>query len=220
MYLIPRTPFRTQPHTCQNHQDNGYARQRLHRRTACCRDSHTGRRPAAARNVRVAFDTPASLTGKVLFTAPVLSGGGTPLSGKLLAQISVNGTVTATLGDITPGAEVSTEALSFPEGVSTVKVVMATTEVRGATAETEIYAGEDIPEAVSDVFLEMTPEGWAKLTWQAPSTGANGGNLDQSTLRYTIRRAYDGAVVALNIADRIFTDKNVDQKPPRHQLPW
>lgn len=167
--------------------------------------------PAAARNVRVAFDTPASLTGKVLFTAPILSGGGTPLSGKLLAQISVNGTVTATLGDITPGAEVSTEALSFPEGVSTVKVVMATTEVRGATAETEIYAGEDIPEAVSDVFLEMTPEGWAKLTWQAPSTGANGGNLDQSTLKYTVRRAYDGAIVALNIADRIFTDKNVDQ---------
>lgn len=166
--------------------------------------------PAEARNLRVVFDSPTALTGKIVFTAPTLSAGGTPLAGKLLAQVSVNGTVAATLGDITPGSEVSTEALSFPEGPSTIKVVMATAEVRGASAEAEIYAGEDIPAAVGNVVLAITPEGWGHLTWDAPTKGENGGNLDPSTLKYTVRRAHDGAAVAVNIPETSFTDKNVD----------
>lgn len=166
--------------------------------------------PSAAQNVRVAFDTPTALTGKVLFRAPTLSAGGTALSGSLLAQVSVNGTVVATLGGIAPGSEASTEALSFPEGPSTVKVVMATAEVRGASAEAEIYAGEDIPEAVSNVLLEITPDGRGLLTWDAPVKGENGGNLDPSTLRYTVRRTHDGAAVAVNITETTFTDNNVD----------
>lgn len=166
--------------------------------------------PSAAKDIRVAFDTPTALTGKVLFTAPTLSAGGLNLSAPLLAQVSVNGTVVATLGDITPGAEVSTDALTFPEGTSTVKVVMATAELRGDAAEKQIFAGEDIPGPVTDVALEITPEGWASLTWKAPTEGENGGNLNPATLTYTVRRAYDGTAMAINLSGTSFIDKNVD----------
>lgn len=166
--------------------------------------------PAAPRNLRVEFDSPTALTGKVKFTAPAVSAGGTALSGELLAQVSVGGTVVATLGGIAPGAEAETASVAFPAGSSTVKVTMATADTRGASAEAEVFAGEDEPAPVSDVLLEITPEGWAKLTWKAPAAGLNGGNIDPAGLQYTVRRVHDGAVVALNISETTFTDKTPD----------
>ncbi|MDE6277224.1 MAG: choice-of-anchor J domain-containing protein [Muribaculaceae bacterium] len=165
--------------------------------------------PAAASGIHVEFASPAALSGRVVFTAPTLSAGGQPLTGELLAQVSVNGSVVATIGGISAGSRVSTEAITFPKGESTVKVVMAKPDLRGAYAEAKVFAGEDKPSAVSDLVLEITPEGWASLSWQAPAVGVNGGNLDPAALRYTVRRMQDNAIVASDLASTYFVDKDV-----------
>ncbi|MDE6311396.1 MAG: choice-of-anchor J domain-containing protein [Muribaculaceae bacterium] len=166
--------------------------------------------PAGPSDLRVEFTSPASLTGAVCFKAPLLSNGGQTLSGSLLAQVSINGNVVATLGDITPGSEVRTQALTFPAGESTVRVVMASPELRGEKAELTVFAGEDSPATVGNATLDITPEGWASICWTAPEAGANGGNIVPANLRYNVVRVPDKALVASGISACSFLDKTLD----------
>lgn len=166
--------------------------------------------PGAPQNLTVQFDTPTALTGKVRFTAPTLSAGGVALTGTLLAQISVNGEVLATLDGIAPGAEVASEALTFPAGESTVKVILATATERGGSASIDIYAGEDTPASVTDVVLDINEQLQPVLTWKAPTVGANGGKIDPTNLRYTVVRVQDSKKVAEGISATTFTDTDMN----------
>lgn len=166
--------------------------------------------PAAPTDLKVDFLTPTSLQGKVSFKAPVLSAGGAALSGQLKARVTINGRVAVTLGGITPGSVVTTDALDFDNGENDVRVVMATTELRGDKASVNVYAGEDIPGAVLEPSLSISPEGWAQISWKAPAEGLNGGNIDPATLKYSVKRVQDGKLVAENLSETSFTDKSLD----------
>ncbi len=166
--------------------------------------------PAGPSALSVEFSSPAALTGAVCFKAPPLSNGGKPLTGSVLAQVSINGSVVATLGNIAPGADVRTQALDFPAGESTVRVVMASPELRGEKAEITVFAGEDRPAPVADATLDITPEGWAAISWSAPSTGVNGGTVLPENLRYNVVRVPDQVAVASGISACSFVDKTLD----------
>lgn len=165
--------------------------------------------PSAARDINVEFSSSDPLKGKVVFTAPTLSFGGETLSAPLLAQVSVNGTVVATLGDIQPGAVVRTSDIDFSAGDNAVRVVMAIPGVRGESAEKAVYAGVDTPSPVTDLVLEVSDSGVALLSWKAPAEGVHGGALDPASLVYTVRRVQDNKIVAENLAATEFTESNI-----------
>lgn len=63
----------------------------------------------------------------------------------------------------------------------------------GETITTQVYAGEDVPTAVSNLRI-VGDATTATLSWDAPSVGQQGGYVDQKTLTYRIMR-YDELTV-------------------------
>ncbi|MDE6196841.1 MAG: choice-of-anchor J domain-containing protein [Muribaculaceae bacterium] len=170
-------------------------------------DSAPATAPAAPVALKVTFDAGA-LTGTLEFSAPDKSVGGAPLSGSLMALVSVNGVETV-VADIVPGSKVTVPGLVFADGDNTVKVTMADENARGESAELSVWAGEDIPAPVSDVTLTVDG-GKASLTWKAPASGVNGGAIIADALRYTVTRYPGAKVVADAFEGTAFTDNSID----------
>lgn len=160
--------------------------------------------PAEPTGLRV--EPTAGLNGRVCFTAPTKTVGGSELSGTMMAIVSVNGAETVIEG-IAPGQEVSRE-LTMAEGENTVKVTMASDVQRGGSATVKAWIGEDTPAGVRDLSLTVA-DGRPTLTWKAPLTGVHGAALDPAALRYRIVRNSDGAVVAESFPGLSFTDTSV-----------
>lgn len=163
--------------------------------------------PAAVGNLKVTFQ-PGSLTQATLsFDMPALSVGGAPLAEQLLAVISVNGTELA-LDGLSAGQHVDTP-VSLAGGTNVIAVTAADSLHRGQRTDLQVWAGEDVPAAVSAVRLSCGEQG-AQLSWTAPVQGANGGMLVPENLRYRIKRYPDATVVADAHADTTFTDSNLN----------
>ncbi len=163
--------------------------------------------PAAPRNLAVTFGESA-LAGTVSFDVPTASVGGAPLSGELMALVSVNGNEKL-LTALNPGQHVDVTGMDFVEGNNEVKVIMADATRRGDSAELTVWAGEDVPTAVSGLTLAVN-NGTATLSWTAPAYGQNGGALSAASLRYEIKRYPDGKVVADAATGSTFTDSSID----------
>lgn len=161
--------------------------------------------PAAASNISVAID---GLMGDVFFDVPSKSIGGAPLTGNLVASVSVNGAETIQ-GQIVPGSRTCVGGLDFAEGANEVVITLASGDLRGQSASTTVWVGDDIPSPVSNVALHVA-DGQAHLSWDAPTVGANGGTLDQAKLRYRVVRFPGATVVADGLTATSFTDTQLD----------
>ncbi len=70
------------------------------------------------------------------------------------------------------------------------------------------WVGKDKPLAPTNAALALT-DGHPVVTFDAVTTGVNGGYIDTEALTYTITRQPDDAVVAENTTDTSFTDLSV-----------
>ena len=76
-------------------------------------------------------------------------------------------------------------------------------------ASVSIYVGKDSPSTIGN--LQITKENnKAILSWIAPTTGKHGGNLDETTLEYTIIRM-PGQKKYTGITDTHFTDDQIEK---------
>lgn len=163
--------------------------------------------PGSPRNVKVSLDR-TGLSGTVSFIAPTVSFGGEPLSGSMMALISINGTESV-IENITPGQAVTSPSLSFVQGENTVRVIMASEEFRGGSEVLYVWGGEDIPLPVTDVELSVA-DGTATLTWKEPVAGEHDGILNAENLRYRIVRMPENRTVAEAATGSSFTDSDLD----------
>ena len=67
------------------------------------------------------------------------------------------------------------------------------------------WEGPDVPVAAENVVLTYA-DGQLSLSWDAPTTGQHGAEVDPSALTYTITRYPEGTVVAENWASTTFTE--------------
>ncbi len=164
--------------------------------------------PAAASGLAVvpAADNP--LKGTVSFSVPTVTFGGAALTEKVMAIVDVNGSQSVH-GYYSAGETVEIP-VDFAEGDNTVRVTLATDALRGESVEKSIYAGEDMPQSVSNVSLTIDG-GVATLSWDAPAGGANGGAIIPANVRYTVTRMPENKVVATNIAETSLTDSELPQ---------
>ena len=164
--------------------------------------------PEAPSALAVEFSPGNPLAGTLSFTAPAKAVSGASLSGSLMAMVSVNG-VDRIVAGIVPGSRVAVPDLAFTEGNNSIRVTMADSDNRGGADSIEFWAGEDVPQAVSDLTLEVS-KGVATLRWSAPEAGANGGALIAGNLRYAVTRYPDHTVVAPDFQGTEFTDDTFD----------
>lgn len=150
--------------------------------------------PAAPSGLRFNPSAPTSNSGTVSLTAPTKTYNGANLSGTVAVSIEV-GSQLFEFENILPGAVVTTDVITLPEGSVTIQALASSKNLAGAIAEISIWVGEDIPSSPTDVLLEEV-EGKPFLTWTAPATGINGGVLDHSSLAYTVTRNSDNTTFA------------------------
>lgn len=135
--------------------------------------------------------------------APSLSNDGKSLSGNLSIKVLIDDEEMATL-TAAPGASVTTGNITLGRGLHTVKATASNAKGAGETIALTFFAGYDVPAAVGNLSLTGTGN-TVTLTWTAPNSGANGGEI-RGPITYDVTRMNDNKVVARGTAQTRFTE--------------
>jgi len=160
--------------------------------------------PKGVTGVSVNFPSLRSTEGTVSFTAPTETVAGNELTADISVIIQVGDTEYA-IPDVAPGATVTSPAYTFPYGKQTVKITTANSADRGETVMTDIFAGEDVPCAVTGLTLDIDGD-HPQISWEAPVAGLNGGPVDPSSLIYKVVRQPGNVVLTTDLRDTRFED--------------
>ena len=170
--------------------------------------------PAAPTDLAAVF-TGGSLTGQFKFTAPTKTHGGSDLTGTISYEITANGT-TAGSGTATPGEKVSCPVTVAASGMYDFKVSVSNEAGVGENAALNgVFVGLDTPRGVENLRLgHGASDNEFIVTWDAPTTGAHGGYVDLSAIKYRVRRLPEFDVVSEN-ATSPFTDTYSPEQPTK-----
>lgn len=157
--------------------------------------------PDQLSDLTFAPSAPGSMKGRVAFTVPSRTYGGTPLTGTVQISISVDGkepiAATAQAGSQFE-AEVDADA-----GNHTVIVILEQGGYESVKNKATAYFGYDAPAPVTGLTLSVDESrATATLTWTPPTKGENGGFIDTDNLTYDIVRLPSGAVAASGLSPR------------------
>lgn len=130
-----------------------------------------------------------STTVDVTFTAPSKDLYGNNLESLDAVKISRDGTevkVLTTADGLAIGKQMSWTDTNVPAGRHTYTATGVNSNGAGNPADTEAFAGIDIPMAVSSVSHTTSDGKNATITWTAPEAGVNGGSIAYEPLKYNI----------------------------------
>lgn len=160
--------------------------------------------PAAPTDLQLAFENGAT-DGKVKFTMPSLTKGGSALRGSINYTVRANGKAIAS-GSADPGKEITVDASVAGATHYTFSVFASNAAGEGQRCRVCEYIGKDKP-CVPNVKATYNAEDNAIIvTWDAVETGASGGYVDPSKVTYTVTRLSDNSIVAENISETMFKD--------------
>lgn len=165
--------------------------------------------PNWVENVAYVATDNSALEGTLSFKLPEKTFDGQTLTGDLEVQVSVDGKNVITEGGYAPGADFE-KSLTLTEGQKRIAIVVKNDVGKGLFARFTVWAGTDIPKPVSNLTIADNG-GKAALSWEAPESGVNNGNIDIENLRYKIVRN-DGVTVADNLAECSYTDEKAGEE--------
>lgn len=89
-----------------------------------------------------------------------------------------------------PGATLTcTDNDGLTNGLHIYKAIATNSEGSSDPTETQAYIGTDVPGAVENLHFAYDYDTHVALvTWDAPTTGLNGGYIDPSNIKYTLRK--------------------------------
>ncbi len=154
--------------------------------------------PAAVTHLTASFEG-TSTTGTVTFTAPTTTYTGDPLSGTLAYVVTANGVEVAT-GTVEAGATATANVAVQPGDVTFV-VTVSNAAGRSPEAKLTTFVGPDVPLAPDVVTFDYNPaEKVSVLSWEAPTTGVHGAELNTDELTYNVRLQPAGQLVAEGVS--------------------
>lgn len=149
--------------------------------------------PAMAEDVKAAFEG-GSTTGRLSFTIPAKTAGGTTLTGDVTYTVVLNSDTLAK-GTAQPGTQVTVD-VKATTGMQRFTITLGNSHGTSAPARTNLWAGMDTPAQVNGLTLLSRVKGLVSLSWKAPAAGEHGGFVDASKLTYDILRLPDSLKVA------------------------
>lgn len=167
--------------------------------------------PQAVGDLTITPDANGACRAQLQWVNPTEVFGGGELTAINSVDIYRNDQLVASLTGMNPGETASyTDEIDGTTGLlATYEVVAVNDAGRGVVTEREVFVGEDLPGAPENVTIAKVHPDEAKLTWEAPSTGANGGWYDHSTLVYNVVRQPDGTVLAEGLDEPTYTDSDI-----------
>lgn len=94
-----------------------------------------------------------------------------------------------------PGDRITITDNKGAKGMTRYSIVAYNEAGIGERLEKDVYLGLDVPGAPENIILTDNLNGGLKLTWEAPTEGANGGYCDPSNLSYSIYKVLDNSAV-------------------------
>ncbi len=152
------------------------------------------------------------LKNKLTFTTPTKDFNEATLESLTKVEVEDEmGAVVATTADIAPGKTYTIDVENAKQGINTY-YVSAYNQVggKGAHAEVSVYAGNDLPAAVTNPAYTVEDNLKITFNWNyPPEKGINGGYVDQKTVTYNIGRnveaSYDPISIKTGLTERTFT---------------
>ncbi len=135
--------------------------------------------------------------GHLSLVAPSQSYDGSTLTGSLTIVINDGDSEVARIASVSPGATVTTDDLLFSYGEHTFSCyAISDGGTEGVVRTFNKWIGYDLPSNPTDALL--TADGHMLiLTWNAPTTGMHGEDLDSDAIYYRVYRYYDGSNIEL-----------------------
>lgn len=124
----------------------------------------------------------------VSFTVPSQTVGGANLTGDLKTYVVIDGEFVDNGAKMAPGAKY-TKDFNVSDGKHNIMAWVTTSDAEPLASKKssmEYFAGQDIPEAVSELTATKGENDNITITWTAPTIGITGGNFNVEALRYKI----------------------------------
>ncbi len=143
--------------------------------------------PEKAENVTVKAAPQGALSATVTMTLPTKAINGNTLSGEVTGIVTSDAAKAQVSGQ--PGETVSVEVATV-QGDNRLKVQTECDGSFGEIVYVNVYTGIDVPGELTDMTAEVSEDNLsAKVTWQAPSVGANGGYVAPTGITYWLCQA-------------------------------
>lgn len=168
--------------------------------------------PAAASEMNATAAPEGALSATITAIAPSQRANGTELTTLVKAEISNDSTglLVGTIENPQPGQEVSITDSKAANGFNTYSIVFFNEAGEGYEAECTIYIGIDTPIAVINPRVVQRGNE-AVISWEAPTTGINGGYIDPAKLTYRISQLKPvPGLTASEVEGLSYTDKSLN----------
>ncbi len=159
--------------------------------------------PDEAGNLQAIFEN-GSLSGTVTFDAPTTTYSGDAGSGALSYEVRCND-ITAATGSTEYGAHVSADITVDKAGEYEFTVTTSNSAGRSPATQTTVFIGKGTPASPSAVKCLYT-DGKINLSWDAVTSSADGGYIDPTAVRYSVRRD-NGTIAAEGITTPVFSEE-------------
>ena len=146
--------------------------------------------PAAVTDLTVTPGDKGALSATITLRAPEQTIDNQPLTQLSKVDLYRDGQLKHTFENPAPGSVLTyndTEGLT--NGSHTYKVIAVNSQGSSSPAEAKAYIGIDVPGPVENLHFTYDYDTHkASVSWDAPTTGAHGGYIDNSNLRYSLRK--------------------------------
>ena len=162
----------------------------------------SGSAPDRVSEAVIEADEEGDLQATLTWVNPVNDYSGTPLEGTFNIEITNNVTGEKSVLEYCVPGEAMRYTLNVDEA-GMYEFAIVAVNASGASLEqlVECWIGHDVPGAVTSARATLDPMSIMnnELSWEAPVTGAHGGYLDKSSMRYDVVRLNDDKQIAENI---------------------
>lgn len=166
-------------------------------------------KPAFITKMRTEF-AKTSLTGSFIFTLPDKAENGDALSETLSYKVYVDD-AESTTGEGQPGAEISVPVTVTTEGIHKFAVSASLNDVSGQITSIQSFVGQDTPKAPANFqAVKAANSNEVTISWDAVTTGVNGGYINAEAAKYTLTRMPDRVVLGNDITATSFVDKTIN----------
>lgn len=163
--------------------------------------------PAAPADFTATAADGSALSGTATFTVPTTTYSGGALAGTISYTLTQDGETVAT-ATAQPGEAVSVPLTFAASGNHNLALTLATAEgLESPKAKATLYVGNDTPAAPTNLQAAVDDmQRSVTLTWDAVTTGADGGYIDPASVTYTVTRLPENEIVARSLSANTFTD--------------
>ena len=172
----------------------------------------SGSAPERVTDVSLVADKNGELSAELTWTNPVNDYAGNALEGTVTIQVWNRRTGEANIiVNCQPGATMHRTFEVASPGMYEFAIYACNEAGNSLEQSVEAWIGHDVPAAVGYATAKLNRNQLLvnDLTWKEPATGAHGGYIDRSSLKYDVVRVNDGQTIAQNLTTTHISDENL-----------